>query len=172
MMPWITCLLFVLLFRSEMPVKYAEEPQWHKPFQQEMRGKVIRILDGDTFEMLLSSRETVIVRMEGIDAPEKGMPFATASKNYLGQLCFQKQVRLDVSKRDRWKRPIARVYVDGSVVELGEQMIRAGMAWHFTKYSNSSSLDRAEREARVAKRGLWADPNPIAPWLWRKAKRG
>ena len=171
MMPWITLLFFVLLFHPEAPRKSNAEPLWNKPYQQELRGKVVRVLDGDTFELLLSTRETVVVRLEGIDAPEKGMPFATAAKNYLAQLCFQKQVRLEVSKRDRWKRPIAQAYVEGSSSEIGEQMIRAGMAWHFTTYSNSASLDRAEREARSAKRGLWVDPNPTAPWLWRKAKR-
>jgi endonuclease YncB( thermonuclease family) len=171
MMPWIALAFLVLLFHPDAPVKSAADPAWSKPFQQELRGKVIRIVDGDTFEMLLSTRETVNVRLDGIDAPERGMPFATVSKNYLAQLCFGKQVRLDVSKRDRWKRPIAKVYVDGSSAEVGEQMVRAGMAWHFTKYSNSTTLDRAERDARIAKRGLWADPNPVAPWLWRKAKR-
>jgi endonuclease YncB( thermonuclease family) len=26
-----------------------------------------------------------------------------------------------------------------------------------------------EKEARVAKRGLWADPKPVPPWEWRRA---
>jgi len=29
-----------------------------------------------------------------------------------------------------------------------------------------------EQEARKAKRGLWADPNPVAPWCWRKRQKG
>ena len=28
------------------------------------------------------------------------------------------------------------------------------------------------REARAAKRGLWADKNPIPPWEWRRIERG
>jgi endonuclease YncB( thermonuclease family) len=150
----------------------STEVQLLNPMQQSLQGRVIRIVDGDTFELLLASREKMMVRLEGIDAPERGMPFATVSKNYLAQGCFQQSVRIEVVKFDRWKRPIARVYVNGSSREFGEQMVRAGMAWHFTKYSSSSTLAQAEREARAARRGLWADVNPVAPWLWRKAKRG
>jgi hypothetical protein len=29
-----------------------------------------------------------------------------------------------------------------------------------------------EKEARDAKKGLWVDPAPIPPWVFRKAKRG
>ena len=33
---------------------------------------------------------------------------------------------------------------------------------------NIGTLAQLEREARAAKRGLWADPNPIPPWEWPK----
>ena len=29
-----------------------------------------------------------------------------------------------------------------------------------------------EHEAREAKKGLWVDPAPIPPWVYRKARRG
>jgi micrococcal nuclease len=38
-------------------------------------GKVIGILDGDTYDILLYGNKTLRIRMEGIDAPERGMPF-------------------------------------------------------------------------------------------------
>jgi len=31
-------------------------------------------------------------------------------------------------------------------------------------------LEKLEKEARVAKKGLWADPHPVPPWEWRKAR--
>lgn len=137
---------------------------------KQLAGRVIRILDGDTFEMLTANRERVVVRLEGIDAPEKGMPFAQVAKQFLAERCFQQTVTIIISKRDRWKRAIAKVFVANGTTELGEQLVRAGMAWHFTKYSSSSTLANAEAEARLARRGLWSDPNSIAPWVWRKAK--
>ena len=33
-------------------------------------------------------------------------------------------------------------------------------------------LEGLEREARQAKKGLWVDPAPIPPWVYRKARRG
>ena len=29
-----------------------------------------------------------------------------------------------------------------------------------------------EKNARTAKKGLWVDPAPIPPWVYRKARRG
>jgi len=33
-------------------------------------------------------------------------------------------------------------------------------------------LEGLESEARQAKKGLWVDPAPIPPWVYRKARRG
>lgn len=50
-------------------------------------------------------------------------------------------------------------------------MVREGLAWHYKKYSKDGELAELENEARDAKQGLWADPEPIAPWTWRKQQR-
>ena len=33
-------------------------------------------------------------------------------------------------------------------------------------------LEGFEKAAREAKKGLWVDPAPIPPWVYRKARRG
>ena len=48
------------------------------------------------------------------------------------------------------------------------QPTKYGFAWWFREYSTDKELERLEKEARVAKRGLWADPNAIPPWEWRR----
>jgi micrococcal nuclease len=32
-------------------------------------------------------------------------------------------------------------------------------------------LEKEEKDARDAKKGLWADPHPVPPWEWRKETR-
>ena len=45
-------------------------------------------------------------------------------------------------------------------------------AWWYRKYApKDKELAKAEATARKAKRGLWADPNPIPPWVWRQKQR-
>ena len=130
-------------------------------------GKVIAILDGDTYDILLNGNTPTRIRMEGIDAPEKGMPYYKVAKNYLGQLCFGKEVRLEITGKDLHDRTLAFSYLaDGT--ELSHEMIKAGLAWHFKKYSTDTVLARLETEARDQKIGLWADKNPMTPWENRR----
>jgi micrococcal nuclease len=130
---------------------------------------VVKIVDGDTYDIILNGIQTRI-RMQGIDTPERGMDYYKVAKEYLGKLCLHQKVRVVGTEKDRYGRLLAKSYLpDGR--EIGEEMIRAGMAWHFTKYSNDPKLARLEREARVARIGLWSIPNPIAPWDFRKKKK-
>ncbi|MEM9412695.1 MAG: thermonuclease family protein [Planctomycetota bacterium] len=61
------------------------------------------------------------------------------------------------------------VLQDGTNVNAA--MIASGMAWHYGEYSNSEELGRLEFEARQAQRGLWAGPDIVAPWEWRKTHK-
>ncbi len=133
-------------------------------------GKVISILDGDTYDILVEGNKTIRVRMEGIDAPEKGMPFYRVSKSYLGEMCFNKNVRLEVTGKDLHGRTLAFSYLDDGR-ELSHEMIKAGLAWHFKKYSTDKVLSNLEIEARNSKRGLWVNKNPMPPWENRRLHR-
>lgn len=137
---------------------------------EELKGKVIKIVDGDTYDILLDNRATLRIRMEGIDAPEKGMAFYKVAKDYLAQLCFGKEVRLVKTKTDKYGRTIAKTFIDDRR-ELGLLMVEAGYAWHFKKYSSDLKLADAEIRARAAQVGLWADKTPVAPWNWRRGRR-
>jgi len=46
-------------------------------------------------------------------------------------------------------------------------MISEGFAWHYKKYSKDKSYDALENDARINKRGLWTDQNPVSPWNFR-----
>lgn len=136
----------------------------------EITGKIIKIVDGDTYDILLNDQTTKRVRMEGIDAPEKGMRFYKAAKDYLGKLCFGNVVRVEQTNKDRYGRIVAKTFITDNQ-ELGLLMVEAGLAWHFKEYSSDQQLANAEIEARNKKTGLWVDKMPIAPWQWRKSKK-
>jgi hypothetical protein len=50
---------------------------------------------------------------------------------------------------------------------LSRELVRAGLAWWYCKYSTDPILAALELEAYGARRGLWSDPNPIPPWELR-----
>ena len=68
---------------------------------------------------------------------------------------------------DRYGRFVADVLLpDGK--SLNRELVRAGLAWHYVRYSNDVTLARLESDARASRRGLWADTRPVPPWEFRK----
>ncbi|MDR1723183.1 MAG: thermonuclease family protein [Tannerella sp.] len=139
--------------------------------QDYFSGKVIKVIDGDTYDMVADdSEDTIRVRMDGIDAPERGMPFSRVSTNYLSDLCLGQYIEVEKTGTDQYGRTLGFTYLkDGR--ELGREMLKAGLAWHFTKYNSDQELADLEDEAKQAKRGLWRDPNPVPPWEKRALNR-
>ncbi len=138
---------------------------------------VVSVSDGDTLTVRRHGRD-VRVRLEGIDCPEKDQPHGLAARWFVRSRVFVvradgrrvgKTVRVDVRGRDRNGREVARVHVDGR--DLSLELLRAGFAWHYRRYSRESSLARLQAEARAARRGLWADARPVPPWEWRRQRR-
>ncbi len=133
-------------------------------------GYVIKIIDGDTYDLLLQDNETVRIRMDAIDAPERGMPFYRVSKRYLFELIFNKTITISPQKKDRNGRIITRTYTkDGK--ECSAEIIKAGLAWHYKEYSDDVELAEYENLARSQKIKIWSDPHPLPPWKVRKLHR-
>lgn len=135
----------------------------------ELVGLVVGIQDGDTLTIHVS-HEMVRIRLTDIDAPEKKQAFGNRSKQSLGEMCAGKKARVDDRGLDRYGRTLGHVYCDG--VDANLEQVRRGMAWVFVRYApKDSPLYALEAEARAAKRGLWADRQPVPPWEWRHAKK-
>ena len=135
---------------------------------QTFDAKVIRIIDGDTMEVLYENTP-VKIRLAHIDCPEKRgkQPFGNNAKLALSNLCFGQMVTVQGENYDRYKRLIA-VIINNKKQIVNQEMVKQGMAWHFTRYSTSVIYDELEAEARQNKIGLWQEPNPTPPWNWRK----
>lgn len=138
-------------------------------FAAEFSAKVVRITDGDSLRALHQQSE-VEIRLEGIDCPEHGQAFGNRAKQATSELAFGKTVTVRPTGKDQYGRTLADIVLpDGT--NLNQELVRLGYAWWFRKYSSDETLARLEAEARQAKRGLWADPKPVAPWEWRKEQR-
>lgn len=128
-------------------------------------GRVVGITDGDTLTVLRDGRPERI-RLAGIDAPEAGQPFARRARQHLASLAGGREATVQVQGTDRYGRLVARVVVGD--VDVGLEQVRQGLAWHVTRDSRDARLAAAEREARAARRGLWADGTARPPWEHRR----
>lgn len=139
------------------------------PSQDDFVGNVVGVSDGDTIEVMRSGRAER-VRLYGVDSPERRQPFSSRAKQFTSSLVFGKTVRVRIRDTDQLGRIVAEVYLpDGR--SLNQELVRAGYAWWFRRYSDDPTLQRLEQEARRARRGLWADNNPVPPWEFRRDSR-
>lgn len=85
---------------------------------------------------------------------------------------LQKEVTVQTHGYDKYGRTLADVLLpDGT--NVNHELVKEGWCWWYRKYAPGDLvLEGFEKEAREANRGLWADPVPIPPWVYRKARRG
>jgi len=147
-------------------------------YRFELRGKVIHVDDGDTVVLLDEGRKRHKIRLTDIDAPETpkdnqgkaGQPFSNASSRNLASLAKGHNATALCYEEDHYERAVCRLMVDGR--DLNLEQVRAGLAWANAsnpRYVRDARAFQYEKEARQGKRGLWADPKPIPPWVWRNA---
>lgn len=135
--------------------------------KQILTGKIVGITDGDTVKLLTEDKTLIKVRVANIDCPEKSQPYSAKAKQFTSVQIFDKRVKLEFLKKDRYDRYICNVIYNDSL-NLSKELLKNGLAWHYVKYSNDASLQFLEDEAKFNKVGLWQDPDAIPPWEWRR----
>lgn len=134
-------------------------------------GQVVAVLDGDIIEVLFGNRRERI-RLNGIDCPETGQAYGINAKQATSELVFDKEVTLQTHGKDQYGRTIADVLLpDGT--NVNQQLVREGWCWWYQKHApKDHALRQSEQEAKAAKRGLWNDPDPLPPWVYRRLNSG
>jgi endonuclease YncB( thermonuclease family) len=130
------------------------------------QGVVRAVVDGDTL-VLESGAE---VRLVGIQAPKLPLgrrgfptwPLADEARAALAALTLNRRLALGYGGRriDRHGRQLAHLH-DGSGTWIQGEMLRRGLARVYTFADNrarAAEMYAAERAARAARRGIWADP--------------
>jgi micrococcal nuclease len=123
---------------------------------QQKKGTTItvyRVLDGDTIEMSNGD----IVRLIGIDAPEKTQPlFKEVTEELSGLVGKAVVLELDKSNKDSYGRLLRYIYLGEDFVNL--ELVRSGLASAYIVEPDSKYADdfiSAEKYARENMLGIW-----------------
>jgi len=131
-----------------------------------LKGIVTKVSDGDSVDFF-NGTDTIKVRLQHIDAPERNQAYSKESWQFLRGLVYKKEVILQASNEtDRYKRTIG-VLILNDETNVNQLMVEKGLAWHFKRYSTDKTYHQLEKQARDEKVGLWKEDNPVPPWNWR-----
>ena len=133
----------------------------------DLNGKIVKVIDGDTVDILTPEKQKIRVRLLDIDAPESRQAYGNASKKYLASLTAGKSVFIKENKKDIYQRTLGTIYLEQ--ININAKMVENGFAWAY-RYKgvvNNNNMLKLESKAKQNKKGLWKDKRPIAPWEFR-----
>jgi endonuclease YncB( thermonuclease family) len=138
--------------------------------REELVASATHVFDGDSFVARLADGAGIEVRLAGIDAPEKGQPYADKARTALRNLILGQELRIAVSDTDKYHRKVAQVYRAADGVHINAELLRSGHAWVYRRVPPDHPFRELERAARDSGRGLWALPEVERepPWRWRQ----
>lgn len=131
--------------------------------------------DGDTLTCTPQGSAPFVVRVAGVDAPERGQAYWQASREALKHLA-QPGTRAACYKTDRYARQVCRLSSPNGE-DLSLALVHQGLAWHTQSYQDEQTPQEralyaaAQEQARQARRGLWRQAQPQAPWDCRRLRR-
>ena len=134
------------------------------------QATLVKVIDGDTISVSINGKNEV-VRVIGIDTPEIVDPRIAvecfgkeASEMAMSTLNDNKIVLLESDPtqgdRDKYQRYLRYVWIENGELDFGKFMIDSGYAQEYTynlPYKYQNEYKQGELEARLAKKGLWAD---------------
>lgn len=130
---------------------------------------MVHVADGDSLTLVGSDNIELSVRLYGIDAPELGQPYGFEAKQALNSLVASSKVSLGNLSKGKYGRYVANVFV--ADVWVNKEMIVGGYAWCDQVNAFDKALYTTERDAKKLRRGLWAAPDPVPPWVWRAERK-
>ena len=130
-------------------------------------GEVTRVADGDSLWVRpASGGEPVALRLQGIDAPEGCQAHGAEARAALARRVLHQAVTVQTRARDDYQRSVARVRHRGE--DVGAWLVREGHAWSMRYRRSAGPYAEQEAQARLARRGLWSQANPVEPRQFRR----
>lgn len=131
----------------------------------EVRGKVVSVIDGNTVEVALSGNQKEKIVLKDIDCPELGQEFGESAKKLLEKLVLQKNVIVKFQGKDRWGNYLGIVMIDDNDPRV--TLLKEGLAWTSEK-NPDPDLELYRTWAQQKGRGLWRQDKPTPPWVYRR----
>ena len=131
-------------------------------------GKVLRVVSGDKIIVSVEKRR-LLIHLVGIETPAPGQLFGLDAQQHLERLVGNEEIQIGIRPNDwipKHPRPkeitgvVWRHLTDNEEVNLS--LLRAGLAGYRRPAPYAMSgygqcrYQKAEEEARTAKRGLWS----------------
>lgn len=131
-----------------------------------LEGKVTRVIDGNTLELLADDGHVYTIVLAGIDCPELTQKFGDEAKICLEKLTLNKCASVTPKGRDRAGNTIGEVLVGGKK-DPRIQLLKDGLAWT-AEVNPDSNLETVRLASQSKKKGLWKEENPTPPWTFRR----
>lgn len=121
---------------------------------------IIRVIDGDTYEVLLNGKKQPI-RLMNVDAPELKQAFGSFVKDSLNHLLKNKTVEISALKLDIYGRLLVQINYQGKA--LDSLLVAKGWAWCYEEYNTNKALPTQQILATAQRKGLWHCHKPVPP---------
>lgn len=144
-------------------------------FSATLEASKIRVIDGDTLEVIPHNRKSERIRLLGIDAPESSQVYGREATNTLKKCVSSGKVKVQYRERDKYSRILGKVWSNG--VDCNLYQVKVGSAWHYKYFqkqqpsADRASYSKAEVNAKKNKLGLWANPHAENPYNYRKSNK-
>ena len=113
------------------------------------------VIGGDSLRVMYEGKAVQIRLFRPIDCPEKRQAFGTRANEYTSELAFGRDAAVG-GRRDRYGRRLTEVLLpDGR--SLNQELINAGLAWWFRKYSKDFRLGGAGTAGTGSEAWLWVE---------------
>ena len=157
--PW--CTLIALLMVLGLPTQAVC-----------LSAYVLWVTDGYTLTVIDQDFQLQRIRVYGIDCPESDQEYGFTARLKTAWETWGRPVTAHPVDKDDYGRQVARVQRKDE--DLSAQLIASGLAWVYDRYCQQAICRQwvdMERKARRKGLGLWNNPDPIPPWMWRRGKR-
>ncbi|WP_297445375.1 thermonuclease family protein [uncultured Campylobacter sp.] len=138
---------------------------------KELTGKVSKVIDGDTIELLAKENPyhhitKLKIRLYGIDAPELKQAYGKEAKEFLSALVLKQEVSLIIENKDKYDRFVSTLFLKGQ--DINKEMVKNGYAHAYESFSKKYLAEQAN--AKIFKLGLWQDERVMSPSEFRMLK--